>query len=120
MLFLSLKNQLPQSEGMLLRSKCRAVFYAHDIASAVEGLRQSSRLQEIVFRPVASVNELLETSGNKKVYPYEKSFQDAENEPCLILHSSGSTGNSFVSGNIVMAIYRLIMISCQAILSLLP
>jgi len=39
-----------------------------------------------------SFHEML--SGNTADYPYEKEFGDAENDPVLICHTSGSTGNS--------------------------
>lgn len=39
---------------------------------------------------VPSFQEMLES--NPKPYPYEKGFDEARNDPVVVLHSSGSTG----------------------------
>ncbi|MCJ1330754.1 hypothetical protein MMC10_007441 [Thelotrema lepadinum] len=41
---------------------------------------------------VPTLDEFLDISPNTPSYPYTKSYEDAKDDPALILHSSGSTG----------------------------
>lgn len=90
-LFISPRNQSFQNEKMILQSECRALFYAEEMDIVSETLRVP-QLQTIVIKPVPSLDELLQTPEDIELYPYERSFDETRDEPCLILHSSGSTG----------------------------
>lgn len=46
----------------------------------------------LVIETIPSFDQML--GSNPAPYPYEKEFDDAENEPILVLHSSGSTGKA--------------------------
>ncbi|KAI0543532.1 hypothetical protein F4679DRAFT_568274 [Xylaria curta] len=89
-LFISPRNQAGQNEGMILRAGCCALFYGEEMATVVETL-QHGRLS-IAIQPIPSLDTLMQTSITIDVYPYERTFDEARDEPCLILHSSGSTG----------------------------
>lgn len=91
MLFISPRNQIFQNQGMLIRSECRALFYSEEMAAFAEALRDT-RLQELVTKTVASLDKLLQTPEDIEIYLYERTFEEARDEPCLVLHSSGSTG----------------------------
>lgn len=75
---------------MLVASDCKALFYADELAAAATSLKES--LAHIIVKSVYSLNEMLQTSDDTKQYPFDNSFDEARDEPCLILHSSGSTG----------------------------
>ncbi|KAK7744112.1 putative NRPS-like protein biosynthetic cluster [Cytospora paraplurivora] len=87
-----IRNQVVQNEGMIVRTGCRALFYAEEMAPVAEALR-GSQLPGVVIRSVPSLDELLLAPEDTKLYPYERTFDEARDEPCLILHSSGSTGD---------------------------
>ncbi|KAI8950476.1 hypothetical protein F4801DRAFT_548745 [Xylaria longipes] len=91
-LFISPRNQAAQNERMVLHSGCRALFYGEEMATIVDTLRRG-RLQEVTIKSVPSLDELLQTPEDVDIYRYERTFDEARDEPCLILHSSGSTGD---------------------------
>ncbi|KAI8633183.1 hypothetical protein F5Y19DRAFT_490382 [Xylariaceae sp. FL1651] len=88
-LFISPRNQPRQNRDMLKRSGCVHLLYAQEMNQVVETLQ----LGDGLIRLIPSLDELLQTPLDVKPYLYEKSFEDAQDEPCLILHSSGSTGD---------------------------
>ncbi|TGJ87546.1 hypothetical protein E0Z10_g1201 [Xylaria hypoxylon] len=90
-LFISPRNQVAQNEDMVLRSGCCALLYGEEMAVVIETLRHG-RLQTITMNPMPSLDELMQTPENVDIYQYERTFDEARDEPCLILHSSGSTG----------------------------
>ncbi|KAI2629000.1 hypothetical protein GGS21DRAFT_526933 [Xylaria nigripes] len=92
MLFISPRNQVVQNEEMVLRSDCRALLYGEEMSTVVDTLR-GGRLQKVIIKSLPSLDDLLHTPENFNVYRYERTFDEARDEPCLILHSSGSTGN---------------------------
>ncbi|KUI71888.1 Oxygen-dependent choline dehydrogenase [Cytospora mali] len=92
MLFVSMRNQVAQNQSMIVQSQCRVLFYAEEMTGTAEAIRDS-RLPELVINPVPSLDELLSTDEETELYPYTKTFDEAQAEPCLILHSSGSTGD---------------------------
>ncbi|KAK5991668.1 Non-canonical non-ribosomal peptide synthetase FUB8-like protein [Cladobotryum mycophilum] len=91
MLFVSPRNRVHQNQRMLERSDSKALLYAEELATVVEALTNSSF--PLLMKIVPSLDELLKTPEDTEHYPYEKSFDEARDEPCLILHSSGSTGD---------------------------
>lgn len=77
---------------MLDESKCKALFYGHEVAAAV-GLSDHGGTDALhaSMLCVPSLEDLLQVPQDTKLYPYLKTFEAARDEPCLILHSSGST-----------------------------
>ncbi|KAI0389463.1 hypothetical protein F5Y17DRAFT_462718 [Xylariaceae sp. FL0594] len=92
MLFISPRNKPDQNERMLSQTGCRALFYGEEVSALTETFRPG-QLGDIIIKPVPSLNELLQTPEDVDVYPYTTTFDEARDEICLILHSSGSTGD---------------------------
>lgn len=83
---------MSQNKSMLDESKCKALFYGSEAAAAI-GLSDhgSTDALHASMICVPSLEDLLQVPENTKLYPYLKTFEEARDEPCLILHSSGST-----------------------------
>lgn len=90
-LFISPRNRPSQNSSMLNTSECKALFHANEVADVVCLLRQTA--QDIPFMNVPSLDDFLQTPGDTAHYSYDKTFDQAQDDPCLILHSSGSTGD---------------------------
>ena len=73
---------------LLDQTVCTKLLHAEEVAPLVNNL--------IAIHPglrptqIASLDEIL--SGTGPQYPYKKSFDEARDDPIVILHSSGSTG----------------------------
>ncbi|KAI1119334.1 hypothetical protein F5Y14DRAFT_457645 [Nemania sp. NC0429] len=91
-LFISPRNQMSQNARMVLQAGCCAVLYGEELATTAQALREC-QLEGLTIQAVASLVDLLDTSRDTREYPYNKSFHEVQNEPCLVLHSSGSTGD---------------------------
>lgn len=92
MLFISPRNQISQNQRMLVNSDCRALFYGEELAPVAEPLEGSHARLSLHKAP--GLDELLQTSDDTHQFPYDKTFDEARDEPCLVLHSSGSTGSN--------------------------
>lgn len=90
-LFISPRNQPSQNESMLRRSGCKAFFYAQEMAVVATSLGQA--VPDLVVMSIPALSELLDTPLDTEHYAYDKTFEQARDEPCLVLHSSGSTGD---------------------------
>ncbi|PHH64774.1 hypothetical protein CDD81_4036 [Ophiocordyceps australis] len=90
MLFISPRNQSAQNQRMLVMSSCKALLYAQELCAAAEPL--AARLPALVVQQAPLLDDLVATPLATQHYPYDKTFDEARDEPCLILHSSGSTG----------------------------
>ncbi|KAF2998695.1 putative secondary metabolism biosynthetic enzyme [Neopestalotiopsis sp. 37M] len=93
-LFISPRNTTSQNKSMLDESKCKALFYGYEVAAAV-GLSDHGGTDALHASMICvpSLEDLLQVPQDTKLYPYLKTFEAARDEPCLILHSSGSTRN---------------------------
>ncbi|PHH68649.1 hypothetical protein CDD82_374 [Ophiocordyceps australis] len=91
MLFISPRNQSAQNQRMLVMSSCKALLYAQELSSAAEPL--ATRLPGLVVQEAPLLDDLVATPLSTRHYPYDKTFDEARDDPCLILHSSGSTGD---------------------------
>jgi hypothetical protein len=94
MLFISSRNQVIQNQSMLARSNCKALLYAEESTSTATPLREN--LPQMLLTVVPSLDDIVQTSNDTKHYQFDKSFEEIQNEPCLILHSSGSTGRRWI------------------------
>lgn len=86
MLYLSPRNSLDGHLNVLERDGCRAFIHARktnvdDIVS-----RREMRLS------VAPELDFFLKSPAPAPYPYSKTFEEARMDPCLVLHTTGSTG----------------------------
>jgi acyl-coenzyme A synthetase/AMP-(fatty) acid ligase len=66
--------------------------YAEESDALVSSLNH--HLPKLATEIMPSLEELLNMTEHVEHYEYDKTFNEAKDEPCLILHSSGSTGQS--------------------------
>lgn len=86
MLYLSPRNTLAGHLNVLEKSDCHIFLTAKN--TRIEHILQSRTMQS------ATVPELDELLSDIPVpgYPYTKTFEQARKDPCLVLHTTGSTG----------------------------
>lgn len=84
----SVRNSLSMNLSLLKRTNCNKIFYSQELAQKVQELREER--PSIVAIPMPSLEELLESRPHH--YPYDKIFDEVENDPIIIVHTSGSTG----------------------------
>ncbi|KAL2821419.1 hypothetical protein BDW59DRAFT_109738 [Aspergillus cavernicola] len=82
------RNSVIAQKDLLSRLDCRVLVTTDPEPPFVSGL-----LREYPVRVVRipSLDKLLE-SQDGPAYPYDKTFEEARNDPVLVLHTSGSTG----------------------------
>ncbi|RAK78914.1 NRPS-like enzyme [Aspergillus fijiensis CBS 313.89] len=73
---------------ILTVTKCQKFFYTPDKQRRVSEI-QTAQPETQLFE-VPSLSEFLESESSP--YPFEKSYQEAEDEVAIIIHSSGTTG----------------------------
>lgn len=66
------------------------VLYAAELGPLMKPLEALATSAK--FEAVPSFQEMLDGDGITKLYPYGKTFEEARNDPIIVLHSSGSTG----------------------------
>ncbi|RYP38849.1 hypothetical protein DL767_002411 [Monosporascus sp. MG133] len=87
-LFSSQLNSLDVHLSLMKQTECKALFSA-------AGVRVDDILAE---RPMANatvpdLDELLDSEDRAPPFPYTKTYEEAAQDPYLILHSSGTTGD---------------------------
>lgn len=88
-LLLSPHNSVVQNRSLLERTHCRLLFHTTDLIDKIALLQgETSELSTNIVQPL---DEIL--ASQSQPYPYFKTFAETRNDPALILHSSGSTGN---------------------------
>ncbi|KAI8948060.1 acetyl-CoA synthetase-like protein, partial [Xylaria longipes] len=88
MLFTSPRNNLDGHLNVLDKSDCGIFLSASDCHADIRPILDRRPMHTLT---VPSLIELLDPSP-VEVYPYSKSFGDARHDPCLLLHTTGSTG----------------------------
>lgn len=84
------RNSLAQNLNMLERASCSKLIYSDEMGPVVGRLGvEKLNLSMANVQPLDAI-----LSGQARHFPFEKSFHEAERDPVLILHSSGSTGRS--------------------------
>lgn len=90
-LFSSPRNNLSAHLSLLEGTKCRTVFRPREIEP--DSLFQSlMERDETHVHDLPTLEELLASETIDR-FPWDKSYADVCNEPLLVLHTSGSTGN---------------------------
>ncbi|KAI9712767.1 MAG: putative NRPS-like protein biosynthetic cluster [Bogoriella megaspora] len=86
MLFLSPRNSVEGHLNVLEKSECHTYLVA-------KGYHFDHVLKEREMKTaiVPELDELLDEAEVPK-YPYDKDFEQAQSDPCLVLHTTGSTG----------------------------
>lgn len=88
MLFSSPRNNLEGHLNVLEKTECQILLSASDSHTDVQPILSRRQMRTLT---VPTLDELLDSSA-AEVYPYTKSFEDAQHDPCLVLHTTGSTG----------------------------
>ncbi|KAI0022959.1 acetyl-CoA synthetase-like protein [Xylariomycetidae sp. FL0641] len=87
-LFSSLLNTTPAHVLLMAKTKCTALF-----SSAGFNVKDVLASRPMPHSTIPELNDLLDLSDRAEHYPYTKTFSEAENDPYLIIHTSGSTGD---------------------------
>ena len=79
--------------SLLEQTNCKNFFHAVEISPKIQALKADVKdLQSFAVEPL---DDMLH--GESESYPYEGVFSQACWDPILVLHSSGSTGNSLLA-----------------------
>ena len=82
------RNPPTTNRSLLDQTACTKLVHAEEVIPVVDQL--TAIHPELKLTQIASLDEILNKSGRQ--YPYSKSFDEARNDPIVVLHSSGSTG----------------------------
>ncbi|KAK6193565.1 hypothetical protein LQW54_012344 [Pestalotiopsis sp. IQ-011] len=83
------RNPTATNVALLEQTGCTKVLYSSELALLIEPYRSIAPSSHS-FDEVPSFLEMLHSSPDH--YPYDKSFDEAKDDPILVIHSSGSTG----------------------------
>ncbi|RWA13065.1 hypothetical protein EKO27_g2022 [Xylaria grammica] len=86
MLFTSPRNNLDGHPNVLEKSNCQVFLSASDSHTDIRPILERRPMRTLT---APALNELLHSPVEP--YPYTKSFEDARHDPCLVLHTTGST-----------------------------
>lgn len=90
MLVPSMRNSVSMNVSLMQTTGCKRVIYSENVDAKIQELKEEATGVERV--PFLGLEELLR-SPKAKHYPYEQNFREVENDPALVCHTSGSTGN---------------------------
>ena len=76
---------MAQIKLLLERTNCKAVIYSQELKDVLVQVAFPVQVQ------IDALDMLLSTEAPD--YPFEKAFDEALNDPILIIHSSGTTGD---------------------------
>jgi len=81
------RNSQLMHRHLLNAMECHTILHAHqtDVSSMVG-------THEAVRHAIPELGDLLWAEGEPPHYPFTKTFEEAKNDPFLVLHTSGSTG----------------------------
>ena len=82
------RNPASTNLSLMQQTNCTKLLHASEVAPVVKALMGSS--SGLNCLEVSSFEEIL--VSEPPTYPYQVDFADVENDPIVILHSSGSTG----------------------------
>ena len=86
-LFSAPRNSQPMHLHLLNVTDCHTILHAHQIdVSSMVGTHKAAR------HAIPELKDLLWAEGEPPHYPFTKTFEEAKNDPFLVLHTSGSTG----------------------------
>ena len=69
---------------------CTKILFAAELAPLARALEFSERVE--LFE-VPSFSDMIDVKA--ETFPYEETFEEAVNNPIVVLHSSGSTGEAY-------------------------
>jgi hypothetical protein len=87
------RNPLSTNLSLIEQTGCNKILHVVEVAPVVKQLT-NSRSGLISCMEIPSFQEMLES--NPTPFTFSREFEEVQNEPIVVLHSSGSTGeNSF-------------------------
>ena len=89
MLFTSPRNSLAAHVNLFVSTDCHTMITTDPRPPPVIGLLAANPMRVLT---VPGLEELL--TAEYPHYPYAKTYEEARNDPFVVLHTSGSTGNS--------------------------
>ncbi len=75
----------------MTQTGCSKLLYASELSPLIDPMRASSL--SLCAEAIPSFEDMV--ASTPKHYPYQKLFEDAQDEPAAVLHSSGSTSKSW-------------------------
>jgi len=84
----SIRNSVSGNVSLLKETKCTKFFCSTEMTSKVDDLKKEVGLESFTL---PTFDEMLEERTG--YYPYEVTFAEADTDPILICHTSGSTGS---------------------------
>ncbi len=84
----SVRNSESGNLSLLNELNCSKLIHSPEFGARIDGLKQAKPGTQSWILPM--LDELL--TGQAKHFPYEKSWPEAQNDPVMIAHTSGSTG----------------------------
>lgn len=75
---------------LMQQTKSSKLLYAEELAPLIKPLKALA--PSVTYDAVPSFQVMFDSQPEH--YPYQKSFEEARNDPIVVLHSSGSTGNT--------------------------
>ncbi|MCJ1421898.1 hypothetical protein MMC32_008265 [Xylographa parallela] len=88
-LLLGPRNAAIQNQNLLERTQCTKLLYSSEMTRVVEPLQ--GICPQLTVIEVQTLDELLSKCSRRFIF--NKTFADAQKDPILVIHSSGSTGN---------------------------
>jgi acyl-CoA synthetase (AMP-forming)/AMP-acid ligase II/aryl carrier-like protein len=86
MLYLSPRNSVAGHINVLEKANCKTIFLAQSVQ--FDHVLSDYEMKTIIAPELNTFLETVEVPS----YPYSKTFAEARNDPCLVLHTTGSTG----------------------------
>lgn len=86
-LFSSHRNSVAGHANLIKRTDCTILLHTTDFP--VTGILEKCRMESLCM---PELDYLLDDASPCEHYPYNKSFDEAKHHPCMIIHTSGSTG----------------------------
>lgn len=90
---------MAQNHNLLERTQCTKLLYSVEMTRTVEALQRQE--VDLAMIEIQSLDDIL--LQKSQPFPFEKTFAEAASDPALIIHSSGSTGNSHVLSALQLA-----------------
>lgn len=75
---------------LMQQTKSSKLLHAEELAPLIKPLKELA--PSVTFDAVPSFQVMFDTQAEH--YPYQKSFEEARDDPIVVLHSSGSTGKT--------------------------
>lgn len=87
MLLTSPRNSIPAHQNLFKLTNCEVLVTSNPQPPFIKPILASTKLKVL---EIPQVGELF--SKTYPVFPYTKTFEEARNDPLVVLHTSGTTG----------------------------